>query len=147
MSDLILPPILRACAAAVATLAGVCASADPMRPLVPPPAASGGGPGAPVAATGTAAPAAWPALTAVRQDPQGRWQALLADRWVGVGERVDGATVTAIAGTRIDLTRGGRHASLHLVPPLLPPIVSVAAGPNADAATPRRARDARSATP
>ena len=107
----------------VLALAGLAltgtAQADPMRPLVPPAKA-------PAAASAPVVRAAQPAdtprplgrLVAIRQDSQGRMQALIGERWVGVGDTLEHAAVTAIAPNQVDLKIGKARSTLHLLPPL-----------------------------
>lgn len=98
------------------------AHADPMKPLALP----GKAPAA-TAASGATTPAPAPAadtprplgrLIAIRQDSQGRQQALIGERWVSVGDTLDHATVTAIAPNQVDLKIGKARSTLHLLPPL-----------------------------
>lgn len=92
------------------------ALADPMRPLVMPSrAASAAAVSAPRAA---AAPQPLPPLVAIRTDSDGRRQALLGERWLSEGDRIDQATVVAIAPLRVQLRQGRTETTLHLLPPL-----------------------------
>jgi hypothetical protein len=95
------------------------ARADPMKPLVLPgkaPAATAASTPAPALAA--AAPRPLGRLVAIRQDSQGRQQALIGERWVSVGDTLDHATVTAIAPNQVDLKSGKTRSTLHLLPPL-----------------------------
>lgn len=108
---------------ATLALAGLALSgavhADPMRPLVLPGKA-------PAAASAPAVPAAQAAetprplgrLVAIRQDSQGRMQALIGERWLGVGDTIEHAAVTAIAPNQVELKIGKTRSTLHLLPPL-----------------------------
>jgi hypothetical protein len=93
--------------------------ADPMRPLAVP--------GKPGASSPTAEPLApRPAgnarppdrLVAIRQDSRGQRQALIGERWVAVGDKLDGTTVAAIGPNQVDLKSGKSRSTLHLLPPL-----------------------------
>ena len=104
------------------------ARADPMKPLVLP----GKAPAAAAAATPAPAPAAdtprpLGRLIAIRQDSQGRMQALIGERWVGVGDTLDHAAVTAIAPNQVDLKIGKARSTLHLLPPLQATVADPAA--------------------
>ena len=145
---------MRACQAGVALpwlVACICAQAwaDPMRPLIPP--ASAASAAGATSATGAAAPPALPGnptdraarpseseaprdaerLIAIRQDngPDStkRWQALLGDRWLKVGDRHERYTVGAIDANSVQLTDGRQRRTLHLLPPLWRPGPSSAA--------------------
>jgi hypothetical protein len=114
-------PVRRA-AAAWALLCGgalglaLPAAADPMRPLNPPPAAS-----AAASAPAPAAPrsaAALPRLVAIRDDGEGRLQALFGEQWVRVGGRLGEHAVQAITAREVTLTSGKTRQVLHLLPPL-----------------------------
>jgi hypothetical protein len=112
--------------------------ADPMRPLIPPansasasaPAAgpSGGLPDRSARPREGDAPRDAERLIAIRQDsgPDStkRWQALLGDRWLKVGDRYDNFTVGAIDANSVQLADGRQRRTLHLLPPLWRP------GPN-----------------
>lgn len=100
---------------------GPASAADPMRPLPVP----GKAPAAASAPTTAAAAAPVPAalrplgrLIAIRQDSQGRQQALIGERWVSVGDTLDQATVVAIAPNQVDLRVGKTRSTIHLLPPL-----------------------------
>lgn len=109
-------------------LAGGPAAADPMRPLAVP----GKQPPAGVATTAPAAPRSSDAtkptgrLIAIRQDSRGQRQALIGERWVAVGDRVDDHVVAAIGANQVDLVdrtkpagqAGKTRSTLHLLPPL-----------------------------
>lgn len=110
---------LRLAAALCALSLAPAAGADPMRPLLVPgkaPAAAS----APLAMPSPtpAAPRPLGRLIAIRQDSQGRLQALIGDRWVGAGEVLDHATVAAITPNQVDLKIGKTRSTLHLLPPL-----------------------------
>lgn len=122
MKTLSLPPsvplVVLAAGMAVGLLASNPAFADPMRPLqAPSRAASAAAVGAPAAA-----PAArpLPPLVAIRTDSQGRRQALLGERWVGEGDRLDQATVVAVDALGVRVRQGKADTVLHLLPPLQP---------------------------
>jgi hypothetical protein len=93
--------------------------ADPMRPLQTPGKAAAA-PSAPAAVVVRSPDAPRPLgrLVAIRRDSQGRMQALIGERWVGVGDTLDQATVTAIETNQVDLRIGKTRSSLHLLPPL-----------------------------
>jgi hypothetical protein len=108
--------------------------ADPMRPLLPPAnvasAASARVATAPVAggpaertdrAREADAPRELDRLVAIRQDSGLRWQALLGERWVRVGDRLDNYTVGAIDANTVQLADGRQRRTLHLLPPLWRP--------------------------
>jgi hypothetical protein len=130
--------------------ATTAAQADPMRPLgavarpvpAPPPATPGaggsarfapspalpaalpaargdGGPVPGLPGTPSAAPAP-PRLVALRQDSEGRWHALFDERWLTLGSRLGGETVTAIDGRSVHLSQGRERRVVHLLPPLEP---------------------------
>jgi hypothetical protein len=122
--------------------------ADPMRPLLPPPAPSAPAATAAAPAQARAHPAtAWPALLALRQDSDGRHQALFGDRWLAVGDRLDSpaagvatggeaaTVVTAIDGHSVQLRQGRQRHTLHLLPPLRYSVVAA----SSPAASPRTA--------
>jgi hypothetical protein len=105
--------------------------ADPMRPLLPPANAASArvAPG-PVAgspadrqdkAREADAPRELDRLVAIRQDSGQRWQALLGERWVQVGDRLDNYTVGAIDANSVLLADGRQRRTLHLLPPLWRP--------------------------
>jgi hypothetical protein len=107
------------------------AQADPMRPLGSPPAASANAP-KPVVAQGdgselrsrsleTEAVKAGQRLIAIRQDSSSRWQALVGERWLRVGDKLDGYTVAAIDANAVQLSEGRQRKTLHLLPPLWRP--------------------------
>ncbi len=127
------------------------AQADPMRPLIPPPAASAASPGSPGAAgastamAGLAAPPRTaeketPRLVAIRQDSEQRWQALFGERWLKVGDRLDGATVAHIEGNLVQLAEGRQRRTLHLLPPLWRPGPPGSPGSPGSPADPTRAQ-------
>lgn len=91
-------------------------AADPMRPLNPPAAAS-----APAAAPAPAAArpsAALPRLVAIRDDGDGRLQALFGEQWLRVGGQLGEHRVQAITAHEVTLSRGGTRQVLHLLTPL-----------------------------
>lgn len=102
--------------------------ADPMRPLAPPAAAASS---APVPAGPAAAPlqrreAAPPdrakdigRLVAIREDSQGRRQALIGERWLAEGDTVQDAVVQRIELNSVELSAGKSRTLLHLLPPLV----------------------------
>ena len=93
--------------------------ADPMRPLAAPgkAMAAASSPVAPPARIqNTPRPPA--RLFGIRQDSQGRMQALLGDRWVSAGDTVANATVIAISANQVDLKVGKAMSTVHLLPPL-----------------------------
>ena len=117
----VLPALLPAI---VATLALVqTAQADPMRPLAGAARPAAPAPNLATAATATdAAPAPAPAapeLVAIRQDSNGRRQALIGERWLAVGDRLGTASVAAIGSSAVDLVSAGRRETLRLLPPLV----------------------------
>lgn len=99
--------------------------ADPMRPLT----SAAEAPAAASASAGTVgrSPAApdsprqtGPAETlwAVRQDSQGDWSALLGERWLKVGQRVEQGLVSQINQHGVQLRRGPQLVTLNLLPTL-----------------------------
>jgi hypothetical protein len=105
--------------------------ADPMRPLIPPPNVASA-PAATVPAAGSPAdklakanaadaPHELDRLVAIRQDSGQRWQALMGERWVQVGDRLDPYTVSAIDANTVQLADGRQRRTLHLLPPLWRP--------------------------
>ena len=116
--------------------------ADPMRPLIPP-ATTGGAAAAAAPVFGSPpdrqararegdAPREPDRLVAIRQDSGQRWQALMGERWVQVGDRVDRYTVGAIDSNSVRLADGPQRRTLHLLPPLwrpgpdgIPPVSSL----------------------
>lgn len=79
-------------------------------------------------------------LAAIRQDGDGRWSALIGERWVGVGERLEAGTISAIETNRVVLTEGkSRTKVVHLMPPLeyARPASEVASAPS-EAKPPKR---------
>jgi hypothetical protein len=117
--------------------------ADPMRPLIPPPNTASA-PAAAVQAGATADRASRPRegdaprdaerLIAIRQDSGQRWQALLGDRWLKVGDRYENFTVGAIDANSVQLADGRQRRTLHLLPPLWrpgPSNAAVSSTPNA----------------
>ena len=108
------------------------AHSDPMRPFVLPTAATAAS--APPLARAPGEPAnARPAgeLLAIRIDSQGRHQALIGERWVAVGERIEHSTVSAMDASTVEFTRGKVRATVHL----LAPLVASADGANTPLAT------------
>ena len=118
------------------------AAADPMRPLVLPPAANAAASGpapTPTPTAGQPAPAtaapgaaaatpATPVLSAIRQDSAGRWQALFGERWLAVGDRLEGQVLTGIDGNTVRVGRGAGERTLQLLPVLqaTPPLAAQA---------------------
>lgn len=123
-----------ACAGLVLVLAPGPARPDPMRPLAsatPPSAAS-----AARAAPAAAPPALrLPALVAIREDSDGRRRALLGERWLGIGDRVEGLTVATIAPHHVELVHGKARQVLRLLTPLQPPSEPAAATADAPPGT------------
>lgn len=112
------PPGVLAIGLAAGLLATPSATADPMRPLqAPSRAASAATVGAAAAAT---AARPLPPLVAIRTDSQGRRQALLGERWVAEGDRLDQATVVAVDALGVRVRQGKADTVLHLLPPLQP---------------------------
>jgi hypothetical protein len=111
--------------------ASTYAQADPMRPLSPPPASSANAPKPVVAQADGSEPrtqgrdteAFKPGerLIAIRQDSSSRWQALVGERWLRVGDKLDGYTVAAIDANAVQLSEGRQRKTLHLLPPLWRP--------------------------
>lgn len=100
-------------------LVAPAALADPMRPLTLPARPGASSPAAelpPPRAPGVAR--ALERLVAIRQDSHGQRQALIGERWVGVGDKLDEHTVAAIGPNQVDLKSGKARATLHLLPPL-----------------------------
>ena len=99
------------------------AQSDPMRPFILPAAASAASSAsAPPLARAPGEPAsARPAgdLLAIRIDSQGRHQALIGERWVAVGERIEHSTVSAMDASTVEFTRGKVRATVHLLTPLV----------------------------
>lgn len=60
-------------------------------------------------------------LIAIRLDSSQRWQALLGERWLKVGDRHDRYTVGAIDANSVQLADGRQRRTLHLLPPLWRP--------------------------
>ncbi len=110
-------------------LTGTQALADPMRPLAVP-----GKPPAPGSAAESVVPrkADQPRtvgrLVAIRQDSQGRRQALIGERWVGVDDLLGQARVAAIGPNQVELTTGKTRQTMHLLPPLQARTEAAAAG-------------------
>lgn len=108
-------------AATIAWVLAGSATADPMRPLMVPgktPAAASAPP--PSAVRPADAPRPLDRLVAIRQDSQGRMQALIGDRWVGVGDTLGTVNVVAILANQVDLKAGKTRSTVHLLPPLQP---------------------------
>lgn len=130
------------------TAAALPLHADPMRPLTPPPTAVAAAPMASWQTTRPVAPAAAGAsvtptiqadrLVAIRRDSDGRWRALLGERWVSVGAKAGTATVRTIDHNSVTLAEGRAQLVLHLLPPLVASRDLDAASAAASAATPRR---------
>ena len=118
--------------------------ADPMRPLVAPPSVAArqaalaqsqaspqaAGQAAAVASAAAAEEAAASAaaaarrarqrLLAIRTDSAGNRQALLGEHWLGVGDRLDDAQITAIDTNAVHLATAKSRFSLQLLPALEP---------------------------
>jgi hypothetical protein len=88
-------------------------------PTALPPARGDGGsvPGLPGTPSAVPAP---PRLIALRQDSEGRWHALFDERWLTLGSRLGGETVTAIDGRSVHLSQGRERRVVHLLPLLEP---------------------------
>lgn len=100
-------------------LAAPAALADPMRPLALPARPGASAPAAePPALRAPGAQRALERLVAIRQDSRGQRQALIGERWVSVGDKLDEHTVAAIGPNQVDLKSGKARATLHLLPPL-----------------------------
>lgn len=123
---------MRRSAAGIAVMVASAAAgvhADPMRPLPPPAGAASSPSAASTAAVPAAtrreaaapAPAREPGrLVAIREDSRGQRQALIGERWAGVGDRLDGgATVRSIDINSVELVDGKALTVLHLLPPLV----------------------------
>ena len=113
---------------ALLSLVGGEAAADPMRPLavpgkLPPAGIAVTEPG-PTRSSDAAKPLG--RLIAIRQDSRGQRQALIGERWVAVGDRLDDRIVAAIGANQVDLVdrshtagpAGKTRSTLHLLPPL-----------------------------
>lgn len=95
------------------------ACADPMRPLaVPGKAPVAASAPTPAASRVSDAPRPLERLIAIRQDSQGRMQALIGERWVGVGDTLGAVSVMAIGNNQVDLKTGKVRSTVHLLPPL-----------------------------
>ncbi len=95
------------------------AGADPMRPLaVPAKAATAASAPAPATVRPVDTPRPLERLVAIRQDSQGRMQALIGERWVGVGDTLGAVSVMAIGNNQVDLKTGKVRSTVHLLPPL-----------------------------
>jgi len=127
--------------------------ADPMRPLLAPVAAAASaaaaGAGAPpraasprTEAAAAAAPGA-PALLAIRQDSAGRWQALFGERWLGLGDRMDGLTLSAIDSNTVRFGQGAGARTWNLLPALQAAVPDAAAPGSGYRPAPTRALDKR----
>lgn len=115
-----------ALALAMCLASAVCtnALADPMRPLNPPsppnallysssvnmPNPSKGSPAAPATS----------GLVATRRVADGPWQALVGERWLKAGDRMDGAVVQQVGADRVVLLRSGQRETLQWLPVLEP---------------------------
>ena len=118
--------------AAVLAMCLACglSNADPMRPLAASMPASAGASSPLAAAVPRAAGPAVPTigrLIAIRQDSRGTRQALIGERWVAVGDKLEGAPrtlVSAIDANTVTLhsdngkNRASMPTQLHLLPPL-----------------------------
>lgn len=141
-------------AAAVFGLGAGPGSADPMRPLAAPAAAASAAPVVPVAPPGSREPQPIQTdrLVAIRRDADGRYQALIGERWLRLGDKVGGragnATVRALDATSVTLVQGRQQLVLHVLPPLLVSPTDPAGRPQA-AGAPRTAalRDGMVAPP
>ena len=119
------------------------AKADPMRPLTPPAAAASAV--APAMAMQVTIPAGGNTvaihserLVAIRRDSEGRYQALLGERWVGPGSKAGNATVRSVDDNSVTLALGRQSLVLHVLPQLIA---------TQDAATERPGRMARVGSP
>ncbi len=135
--------------------AGMAYAADPMRPLpqmqssAPAAGTSSGGPSNAPASTSGSPPSSvpplagagtggssgsnnsgLPTLVAIRQDTQGRWQALFGERWLAVGERLGTHTVAAIGPNTVDLLQGKARSSVSLLPSFAPMPLAANERPN-----------------
>lgn len=109
---------------------GALVQADPMRPLLAPPAqaptasATGAGADTGLANAAPTAPVVRQ-LQAIRQNSSGERAALFGDRWLRVGDQYtspDGDTVVrAIGAHHVELAQGKLTYTHHLLAPLLPP--------------------------
>ena len=114
---------------ALCLASGLC-NADPMRPLAASMPASAGASSPLAAAVPRAAGPAVPTigrLIAIRQDSSGKRQALIGERWVAVGDKLESAPrtlVSAIDANSVTLhadngkKRAATPTQLHLLPPL-----------------------------
>ncbi len=100
-------------------LMAAAVAADPMRPLAVPGKAAASSPAITPPMT-RSADGARPLgrLVAIRQDSRGQRQALIGERWVAVGDKLDDTTVAAIGPNQVDLKSGKNRSTLHLLPPL-----------------------------
>jgi hypothetical protein len=111
---------------------------DPMRPT---PGGVAAGPSRPAA---DAAPASGPApdeelrLLSIRQPAGGRASALIGERWVAAGDRIEGWRVLAVDPDEVRLQREGERVVLRLWPKTLSPRPEAAA-----ASAAQRTRSAR----
>jgi hypothetical protein len=121
--------VRRACAALLAACtlgtAGAAPGADLPDPMSPTPGGRAAGT-VPAAGTDTAAappPAAQdgPRLLSIRQPAGGRASALIGDRWVAAGDRIDGWRVSAVEADEVRLQRDGERLALRLWPRSLSP--------------------------
>ena len=124
--------------------------ADPMRPFVlsvsPVSSASSSSAAAVQAAAdhiGARAKAiagqALPALHAIRVDADGRRLALFGEQWLAVGAKLGAqGTLAAIDTNQVQVQRGKTFATLHLLPPLLAPLLEPAAPDPSRTASSRR---------
>ncbi len=144
-------PLTVACiAAAVAfgvALPSTAAAAelrDPMRPpAVMRASLSGGDAGSPLAGK-KPTPRELDRLVAIRNDEGRGWQALLGERWLAVGDRIDRYTVSDIAANTVQLAEGRNRRTLTLLPPLkrgATPAVAEPAGASPGARPLQRSRE------
>ena len=125
--------------------------ADPMRPFVlsvlPVSSASSSSAAAAVQAAAdhigarakTIAGQALPALHAIRVDADGRRLALFGEQWLAVGAKLGAqGTLAAIDTNQVQVQRGKTFATLHLLPPLLAPLLEPAAPDPSRTASSRR---------
>ena len=108
----------------VLTLSLAAASlADPMRPLPTAASASAAAASNTITTTPRLAVPSAPVLgrlVAIRQDSQGRRQALIGERWVSVGDRLEGqAVVSSIDANAVVVHNGKSRTELFLLPPLI----------------------------
>jgi hypothetical protein len=112
-----------ACIAVGAAVGGAlpspAAAADLRDPMRPPAAMRASLPGADLGlplADRKPAPRELDRLVAIRNDDGRGWQALLGERWLGVGDRIDRYTVSDIAANTVQLAEGRNRRTLTLLP-------------------------------